>query len=343
MAEAPIDLEAEDLERAADTEPVEGAIAEAPDNDGGRPATVEEGGGDTNADEAAEAVVPPPNAEPEPSVAAAEEKAPEEAEIGGDGLTTPRKLTKTADPSQVLPTSVVLLNDRYEIFPSKPLPELDSPSASAFEAQDKQQEHGAIFALICLPDIPVRLNEIEQVSGETIAGIIKLLSAGSEEWPILGRWCQILIYERPLGGRVFTALENEPADFKKIDIVRAVSNQVISSILNLTMQGISHRAIRADNIFYKNDSRTEIILGDYLSAPAGFDQPLAYETIERGMALEGGRGMGNSSDDLYAFGVTLAFIVQPVSPIMGKTREQMIMSKIIHTSYQALVGRNILT
>ena len=40
--------------------------------------------------------------------------------------------------------------------------------------------------------------------------------------------------------------------------------------------------------------------------PAGFDQPIAYETIERSMADDGGRGIGRAEEDMYACGVALA-------------------------------------
>ena len=50
----------------------------------------------------------------------------------------------------------VLLNNRYDIFPSNRLPEFDSPSAGAFEAKDQKRPNLQMFALICFPELSVR-------------------------------------------------------------------------------------------------------------------------------------------------------------------------------------------
>jgi hypothetical protein len=61
------------------------------------------------------------------------------------------------------------------------------------------------------------------------------------------------------------------------------------------------------------------------------------------MAMEGGRGVGLVSDDLYSFGATLAFLLQRSNPVRGMNKEQLILAKMMNTSYQTLVGRHLLT
>ena len=46
---------------------------------------------------------------------------------------------------------------------------------------------------------------------------------------------------------------------------------------------------------WKNDEdHEEIIFGEFVTSPPGFDQPIVFETIDRGMAGEGGRGLGTT-------------------------------------------------
>ena len=61
------------------------------------------------------------------------------------------------------------------------------------------------------------------------------------------------------------------------------------------------------------------------------------------MADEGARGVGASEDDMYAFGVTIAFMSQNQLPVEGDTKEQIIISKIENSSFQTIVGKNLIT
>ena len=83
------------------------------------------------------------------------------------------------------------LYNRYDIYPSNPLPEFDSPSARAFRAEDRMQPKLQLFGLICIPGLPVRLNEIEKISGKALPGNLNLVSFGNIDWPILGQKCTV--------------------------------------------------------------------------------------------------------------------------------------------------------
>ena len=60
----------------------------------------------------------------------------------------------------------------------------------------------------------------------------------------------------------------------------------------LTNRVLTHRSIRADNLFYADEARSAVVLGECVSAPPGLDQDVIYETIENGMANAVGRGPG---------------------------------------------------
>ena len=72
----------------------------------------------------------------------------------------------------------VSLNDRYNIFPSKPLPAFDAPSAKAFEANDSKGAYANLFALICIPGMAIRADVIEQIIRQKIPGNLTLMDYG---------------------------------------------------------------------------------------------------------------------------------------------------------------------
>ena len=258
------------------------------------------------------------------------------------GVTAPRHLVG-GSPDINVPDQPVDVNNRYQVFPARPIPELDSPSARAYEALDRQDSQIRLMALVPLPGIPVRRSEIDEILGHQIPGILALIDTGVAEWPHFGRQALVLLFERPIGGRVVDVFKSDLPDFKKVDVARALVDSVLKGLRQLASRGLVHHAIRPDNLFFMDEEQTQIAIGEFVSAPPSFDQPVAFETIERAMAAEPGRGVGNLSDDLYSFGATLAFLVQNQNPVRGMSKEDLILAKIVHSSHQTLVGRHMLT
>ncbi|MCF8495234.1 MAG: hypothetical protein K9G62_01045 [Alphaproteobacteria bacterium] len=82
------------------------------------------------------------------------------------------------------------------------------------------------------------------------------------------------------------------------------------------------------------------MLGDCLSLPPSWAQPVLYETIPRALASSIGRGQGSLADDIYAFGVTLAVLLRVNDPLAKMSDEEIIRCKIEHSSYIALTGKD---
>ena len=61
--------------------------------------------------------------------------------------------------------------------------------------------------------------------------------------------------------------------------------------------------------FFNDEEMTEIVIGENLTSPPGYDQPSIFEPIERAMSHPAGRGVGTSRDDIYAMGVTIGILV----------------------------------
>ena len=132
--------------------------------------------------------MPPPDAIPAPDI-----ETPGEAEI-------------PAPPPQQ-GSGGVLINDRFFIDPSKPIPELDTPSSKAYAVEDRRDLGRALYALICTPGLPTRIDAMGELKEYGLDGLLTLVEWKTVDWPLLGQRTMVVIYERPLGGRVLDAME----------------------------------------------------------------------------------------------------------------------------------------
>lgn len=233
---------------------------------------------------------------------------------------------------------VGVLHDRFSIRANSPLPALDSPSAKAYETEDRRDPGQKMFALICTPGLPVRDGAMEALKGFECRGLMTPIDYGRVFWPPLGRTCMAVVYDQPMGGRVSDLLASGTLNVSEYEIAKRIINPMIAALHGLSGRGIPHRQIRPSNMFFMDESRTELVLGDCVTAPPGFDQPVAFETIERGLAGPGGRGEGDVRDDIYAVGASIVAIMlgQSFLPKMGEN--EIINAKIEHGSFAALIG-----
>ncbi|HEC90247.1 MAG TPA: hypothetical protein ENI55_01125 [Alphaproteobacteria bacterium] len=234
---------------------------------------------------------------------------------------------------------VVVLEDQYLINPGVPLAGLDSPSAKAYSTEDRHDLGRRLFALICTPGIPPRIDDMVAVKGDVIPGLLPLVDWGVVFWPPLGQRCMVVIYARPMGGRFIDVQAKLKNLISESDLQSKIIIPFIGALGALDERYISHREVRPDNLFYMDETHEHIVLGDYLTTPPGFDQPLTVETIERGMATRGGCGEGTVMDDLYALGSTLALILEPDNPVSSMSDDDLIRSKIERGSYTTLFGK----
>jgi hypothetical protein len=231
-----------------------------------------------------------------------------------------------------------VLRDRYTVRSNQPIPEFATPNAEAFVTEDKRDPNRQLFALICRPELPPRVNVMRALKGATTMGFIPLVEWGTMLWPPIGRQCMTVIYERPQGRKLMSNLRTEFKRVDEYDIPRKVVEPMVAAIKELTARGITHRSIRPTNMWFMDDGAERIALGDCVSQPPAFDQPLVFETVESGMANPVARGSGTFSDDLYSLGVTIIFLLLGRNPVAHLDEEHLLKQKIQQGSYNTLVG-----
>ena len=180
------------------------------------------------------------------------------------------------------------------------------------------------------------------LKGNAIPGLLSLVEWDTIDWPPIGERSMVVIYEQPLGGRVMDAIERDGFRISEFDLPRNVLAPLAEALKQMAGHKVTHRAVRADNIFFMDKERKTVVLGDCVTAPPGADNPPVFETIERSMASPGGRGKGKFTDDLFALAVSMVFIVQGSNPVSALSEDELVIARVVQGSYATIsVGTRI--
>ncbi|TXH37150.1 MAG: hypothetical protein E6Q98_09725 [Rhodospirillaceae bacterium] len=252
-------------------------------------------------------------------------------------------------------TDSILLAGRYEILPDEPLPHLDSPGAMAFAVRDHQEAGKQLFALIAPGHLPCRAFQFATQTMNPLT-VLWPVSAGIVDWRLSGGgegendgdalWGRrpVLVFRPPTGERIIPMTSNGGLNtalpqWTESQIIKQLLQPIVRALRDLSASGITHRAIRPDNLFYQLGDSGAVMLGECFSMPPGYAQPAIFETIESGSAHPYGRPTGSQSDDLYALGVLCVMFYLGRNPLAGMSDEQITLAKINYGSFAALAGR----
>jgi len=234
----------------------------------------------------------------------------------------------------------VVLRDRFQLFPDKPLPDLDMPQARAYHCEDRRGQGRALYVLICRNDLPVRLGAMRSLKGVQTAGLLQLVEYGPVDWPPLGARTIAVVYQRPLGGRVMPEPGGRFTPVPEIQFAKKIIRPLLQAVTEMSQRGVMHRAIRLDNLYWFDQSKEKIVLGDCTTSPPGHDNPAVYEPLEYAMALPEGRGQGYTKDDLYALGITFIGLLNGMDPAKGWTTDAVIRAKLQQSTYAVWASDN---
>lgn len=228
-----------------------------------------------------------------------------------------------------------LVKERYEVHFNQPLPWLNQNGAIACKVSDRIDNRRELFALICNNETCPRNSYLPYFKSIEHSNLLKLIEYGVVFDAKQNQNTVVLIYAVPQGGKVLDNLDklnlkNNPQKLKSIIL------SLISVVETLKGYGLTHRAIRPDNLFFKNKEYNEIILGDCLASFPAFYQPNAYETIESLMSFAFGRGNGTEKNDLYAIGATCLRLLMEKEPLSDISTAEAIRIKMKKGSYAAL-------
>ncbi|MGB4057749.1 MAG: hypothetical protein WBK77_06670 [Alphaproteobacteria bacterium] len=232
----------------------------------------------------------------------------------------------------------VKFDNNIDIYPDAILPEYDIGEIKAYRASGRDK--GNYFALICERHLIPRLSAIPNYSSINNICSVPLVTSGAVFWPLVGQQRYVLIYKDVLGKRLLR--NNEHAlGWRQDDVINVVVKPMIQLLQEFKNRDFAHGSIRPGNMFCDTSTikPEKITLGECLATPSSYDQPVLYQTIERGSVMPIARGEATPADDIYAFGVSLAVFMRSNDPLEGMTDQEIIRAKIEQGSYSAITGK----
>ena len=85
------------------------------------------------------------------------------------------------------PGGAVVVGDRYQIDPDRPLPELDYGSSMAFAATELRDAKRGLFAVLPDPALPLRLDAVASIRRLDNNNLVRFLAWDVVDWPLEGR------------------------------------------------------------------------------------------------------------------------------------------------------------
>ncbi len=265
------------------------------------------------------------------------EEADSQPEVGQGAESKPEE-TEPQKPQ----TGTVKFGKDIEIDLAERLPIYDVGKVKAYRAVGKGKKSGQFFALVCERHLVPRIKAAvvyERIINNTL---INLVDFGIIYWTPAKQERYVFIYQDVIGKPLLEKGGNPFLGWKQEAVMDAVVKPMVDILQDFRDKDFFHGAIRPENMFNadKSSNVKKIVLGDCLSVPASYTQPVLYETIERSMVDPIARGPGTQAEDLYSFGVSLAVLMRTKDPLAGMDEKEVIKQKIEHGTYAAITGKD---
>ncbi|HEU4837872.1 MAG TPA: serine/threonine-protein kinase [Micavibrio sp.] len=238
----------------------------------------------------------------------------------------------------------VVFNESITINAGSRLPQYDRGLVKAYTASGTNKAPANLFALICEDHLTPRIHKASNYAAIVNPSLTHLAASGVVDWTPAGKEKYCFIYKHSLGNPLMKDDLRGALGMKPDVALNAVIRPLVSVLADLRDKDIFHGNIRVSNIFDGGSKNIErAVLGECLSCPVSYLQPVLYETIDRALCAPIGRGPGTSQDDIYALGVSLAMMLRHSDPMEGLSDEEIIERKMEEGSYSALLGKDRLT
>ena len=236
--------------------------------------------------------------------------------------------------------TAVSVGSRTDILANSPLSDLNSAGGLAYAARMKSEATADLMGILCTSGMPNRSDMITSMRSIDHPSLLRLIESGVVYWPADDTRYYSFVFQRPVAPRMMHSLDEGLAPLSEDTINHYFITPMIGALAELLRTGLVHNGIRPTNIFWRIGSVTPPQLGECLSAPAGYGQPILFEPIERAVCLPIGRGTGQHADDCYAFGVSLAFLLLGKNPLQGLDDNTIIDLKNERGTFSAIVGNH---
>ena len=218
----------------------------------------------------------------------------------------------------------------YLVDVARPLPGAGG-GIPAFAATSLAAETRPLMALRVDRHAPARLRPLQSLTTD-VEGLLTPLAHGPGP-PIGGTPGYYVVCPAPRGPPVSEGLRPWPEQ----TLIECVMGPIALILEQLRSRGLTHRAIRANNVFHAAPNRP-VALGAAWAAPPAMHQPAVYETAYTAICHPAGRGDGRIADDVYALGVLLVTLALGRPPMDGIDDKTIMSNKLEFGDFAAIVG-----
>ena len=283
----------------------------------------------------------------QPDIAKNKETAAKEKDAPKASPQADKSASKEADAKkggQGTDSKTVQYNKDITVKVSDPIPHMDRGPVKAYKAIGQRNAPSNLVAFVCEKHLLPRWQAGTHYSAIMNSHIPRLVASGVMPWPVDGGTRYVFIYENNWQTPLFRTKGKLALGMKSDHVMEEFVKPMVAVLHDFQSKGFVHGGIRLDNFFQgKTENLRDMILGESLTTPCSYMQPVLYEPIDRAMADPIARGMGTFADDLYSFGVVLTILLRQHDPMEGKSDEEIIHEKIEKGSYVALTGKDRFT
>ncbi|MDE1146404.1 MAG: serine/threonine protein kinase [Azospirillaceae bacterium] len=230
------------------------------------------------------------------------------------------------------------LGGRAEIQPGAPLPAFDTPGGRAYLCHRAREKKTELFAIVCDRSVPPRIDAMSSFRAIDNNNLLHLMDWGVVDWSPENRRRFVCVFERPSGRRIMERLDDVIEGVADDALLRVVMPQLATVLRDIAQRSLICGALNPTNLFIRESAAAAVVLGDCVSLPPGYAQPLMFEPLERALADRNGRGNGTIADDLFALGVTLLTLYLGRAPARGMDEQSLLQARMDRGTYATLTA-----
>ena len=181
---------------------------------------------------------------------------------------------------------------------------------------------------------PARSRALAALAGVTVPNLMTPVAHGPAATPAGTTGYFVVCPAAP--GRPLAAT---PRAWPEAELMDQLLKPACHVLAELQARSVTHRAIRADNLFQAS-AGMPVTLGCAWAAPPACHQPAWLEPIASAACLPTGRGDGVIADDVYALGALMMSLALGANPAEASADDELLRRKLEVGSFAALLGKH---